>query len=209
MVEFKFAEVLQEFFTFTGLQVTPSRNHCTYTIKELPLQLLTLLVIQGGFSCHSLQSLIYHHWISREQDGEPAPRKEQAISTSSPLCVVMSCGTSVNSAATERQRQREMGLKGQKHYLSKSLVTMWHYCITLIHEKNCKPRTQCWNLNKNKDSGKSGVFNQPSNDFIPQVCLHCRMITVMIRLVVINQFLNLSQFAWDAHRNKREAQIEI
>lgn len=45
MVEFKFAEVLQEFFTFAGLQVTPSRNHCTYTIKELPLQLLTLLVI--------------------------------------------------------------------------------------------------------------------------------------------------------------------
>lgn len=42
---------------------------------------------------------MYHHWISRACDGEPAPLKEQAISTSSPLCVVMSCGTSVKRAA--------------------------------------------------------------------------------------------------------------
>lgn len=50
---------------------------------------------------------MYHHWISREE-GEPAPRNEHAISTSSPLRVVMSRGTSVKRAAGG---ERQSGLK--------------------------------------------------------------------------------------------------
>lgn len=52
---------------------------------------------------------MYHHWISREE-GEPAPRNEHAISTSSPLRVVMSRGTSVKRAAGGRQTERFEGV---------------------------------------------------------------------------------------------------
>lgn len=42
----------------------------------------TSLVVQGCLSVQSRWFLMYHHWISREYEGVPAPLKEQAISTS-------------------------------------------------------------------------------------------------------------------------------
>lgn len=70
---------------------------------------LTLLMICAGFCCQSWRSLMYHHWISREE-GEPAPRNEHAISTSSPLRVVMSRGTSVKRAARGEKKKRSEGI---------------------------------------------------------------------------------------------------
>lgn len=64
----------------------------------------TSLVVHGCLSIQSTWFLMYHHWISREYEGVPAPLKEHAISTSWPLWAVTSWGTSVNMAGHTMRR---------------------------------------------------------------------------------------------------------
>lgn len=100
-------------------------NHLTSEGSQSSCYEPTSLVVQGCLSVQSRWFLMYHHWISNEYEGIPAPLKEQAISTSWPLWAVMSWGTSVNMA-------------GQTQNVTQLTNGVWSMAFNAVRRKSLK-----------------------------------------------------------------------